>query len=220
MKHHRWPRRSIWVAVLAGVCLAAAGTALAGSSRSSGPAKADPGKSALQHRLAALRKQNAQLRSFSPSGIARQLARTKAALDKYQSVDRAKADGYVAASPCAFAVAGAGEESSHPGGMGVHFTNDAVMKSGKLDPAKPPVLVYAPTANGGFQLVAAEYFKPDADQDVKTDDDRPTLFGRAFDGPMLGHAPGMPIHYDLHVWLWKHNPSGTFAPWNPDVSCS
>ena len=94
------------------------------------------------------------------------------------------------------------------------------MRSGKLDPAKPPVLVYAPTANGGFQLVAAEYFKPDADQNVKTDDDRPSLFARAFDGPMLGHAPGMPSHDDLHVWLWKHNPSGTFAPWNPDVSRS
>jgi hypothetical protein len=29
----------------------------------------------------------------------------------------------------------------------------------------------------------------------------------------------MPIHYDLHVWLWQHNPSGLFAPWNPDVTC-
>jgi hypothetical protein len=23
----------------------------------------------------------------------------------------------------------------------------------------------------------------------------------------------------LHVWLWKHNPSGLFADWNPNVSC-
>jgi hypothetical protein len=30
----------------------------------------------------------------------------------------------------------------------------------------------------------------------------------------------MPIHYDLHVWLWKHNPSGLFAPFNPEASCS
>ena len=37
-----------------------------------------------------------------------------------------------------------------------------------------------------------------------------------FDGPMLGHEPGMPIHYDLHAWLWKQNPSGMFARWNPD----
>ena len=26
-------------------------------------------------------------------------------------------------------------------------------------------------------------------------------------------------HYDLHVWLWKKNPAGLFAPTNPDVRC-
>ena len=25
--------------------------------------------------------------------------------------------------------------------------------------------------------------------------------------------------YELHVWAWKHNPSGMFADWNPTVSC-
>ncbi len=28
----------------------------------------------------------------------------------------------------------------------------------------------------------------------------------------------MPRHYDLHVWAWKHNPAGLFAPFNPKVS--
>lgn len=175
----------------------------------------------LKHQVATLRAQNKSLGDrFSPAGIARQLAKTKAALDKYQSVDAAKAAGYAPSGPCAFALPGAGEESSHAGAMGVHFTNEALLKPGPMDPTKPPVLVYEPTAGGGFRLVAAEYFKPDADQNVKTDEDRPSLFGRAFDGPMLGHSPTMPIHYDLHVWLWKHNPSGLFAPWNPDVSCT
>jgi len=201
-KHYAW-------AVAVGLVLAAilVATATAGSGD----------RTAKQ--VAALKHQVAQLKAYSPAGIAKELARTKAALDKYQSVAVAKAAGYVASSPCAFSLAGAGEESSHPGGMGIHYTNDALLK-GPLTPSKPPVLVYAPTADGGLQLVAAEYFKPDADQNVKTDGDRPTLFGRQFDGPMLGHAPGMPIHYDLHVWLWKHNPSGIFAPWNPDVSCT
>jgi hypothetical protein len=61
----------------------------------------------------------------------------------------------------------------------------------KIDPEKPEILTYVPTAND-LVLLAAEYFKADADQDLSTDGDRPTLFGRAFDGPMLGHAPGMP----------------------------
>lgn len=154
-----------------------------------------------------------------PLTVAAQLAQAKAALNKYQDVSVAKAAGYQPASPCEMTVAAAGA-SWWAGAMGVHFVNQALLKPGPLNPAKPPILVYLPTAGGGFQLVAAEYFKPDADQNVETDGDRPTLFGRAFDGPMQGHAPGMPIHYDLHVWLWKHNPSGLFAPYNPDASCS
>jgi hypothetical protein len=40
-----------------------------------------------------------------------------------------------------------------------------------------------------------------------------------FDGPMLGHNPKMPIHYDLHVWVYRDNPAGMFAMWNPLVRC-
>jgi hypothetical protein len=155
----------------------------------------------------------------SGTKLTKELVKVKAALNKYKNVNVAKAAGYAPASPCEMTPTSAGA-SWWAGAMGVHFVNNALMKPGPLNPLKPPVLVYLPTAGGGFQLVAAEYFKPDADQNVKTDGDRPTLFGRAFDGPMLGHAPGMPIHYDLHVWLWKHNPSGLFAPFNPDASCS
>jgi hypothetical protein len=68
-------------------------------------------------------------------------------------------------------------------------------------------------------LVGDEYSQVDADQDLYTDDDRPSLFGQEFDGPMEGHGPGQPIHYDLHVWLWKKNPAGMFAPFNPKVAC-
>ena len=40
-----------------------------------------------------------------------------------------------------------------------------------------------------------------------------------FDGPMDGHGPGQPRHYDKHAWLWAHNPAGTWASWNPALSC-
>jgi len=36
---------------------------------------------------------------------------------------------------------------------------------------------------------------------------------------MPGHSRVMPIHYDLHVWLWESNASGMFAPFNPELSC-
>ena len=67
--------------------------------------------------------------------------------------------------------------------------------------------------------MGVEYFRADADQDLRTDADRPSLFGHAFDGPMPGHEPGMPVHDDLHVWLFRANPDGQLAAWNPRVSC-
>ncbi|MFP5322320.1 MAG: hypothetical protein ACLGIC_10805 [Acidimicrobiia bacterium] len=90
---------------------------------------------------------------------------------------------------------------------------------GRIDPRRPEILLYVPT-DAGLQLAGVEYFKADADQDLATDDDRPRLMGHEFDGPMEGHEPGMPVHYDLHAWVYAHNPDGELAPWNPAVSCS
>ena len=48
----------------------------------------------------------------------------------------------------------------------------------------------------------------------------PTLFGQKF---MLNPADnrfGLPAFYALHAWIWKHNPKGTFEPWNPQVRCA
>ena len=68
-------------------------------------------------------------------------------------------------------------------------------------------------------MAGVEWFKADADQDLSTDEDRPTLFGQPFDGPMAGHEPGMPAHFDLHVWLYEKNPTGELSAWNPRVTC-
>lgn len=209
--------------VLAAAFLAAAVSSAAGNPQQGAAAPPPPARQIavlkrqvrdLQSQLAAARSAITKLRdanaALSPSGIAKRLAQVKAVNDKYRSVDAAKADGYVPASPC---------ESSPAGGMGIHYLNPAASMDSTIDPLKPEVLLYAPTA-GGLELVGVEYFKADADQDLSTDGDRPSVFGRAFDGPMLGHSPTMPKHFDLHVWLWKHNPTGMFAQWNPDVHCS
>ena len=87
------------------------------------------------------------------------------------------------------------------------------------DPDHPGILVYVPDHDGGLTLGAAEWFHADADQDLTTDGDRPSLFGIPFDGPMPGHEPGMAIHYDLHAWLFSPNPAGLVQPWNPAVHC-
>ena len=83
----------------------------------------------------------------------------------------------------------------------------------------PEILVYHHDRRGRLRLGAVEYLAVDADQDVATDTDRPTLMGHAFDGPMEGHEPGMPVHYDLHAWVFTDNPDGELAAFNPSVRC-
>lgn len=103
-------------------------------------------------------------------------------------------------------------------GMGQHWVNLANLTDGVHDLTKPDVLLYEPTADGP-RLVGLEWMQPDADQDLTTDEDRPTLEGVPFEGPMLGHSPDMPVHYDKHLYLWKTNPDGAFAVFNPRVVC-
>ena len=72
--------------------------------------------------------------------------------------------------------------------------------------------------SGKLRLAGAEWFVPLAI--VK---ERPRLFNQDLQGPMEGHEPVMPAelaHYDLHVWLFKNNPDGMFAPTNPAVQCT
>jgi hypothetical protein len=132
------------------------------------------------------------------------VAQVRAAIAPYRDVDAAVAAGYGPVSGC---------ESSPEGGMGIHYLNPAFAAPGPVDPGQPAILLYAPGRDGELQLLGAEYWQPGRRAAA------PTLGGEPFDGPMAGHAPGMPEHYDLHVWTEVANPAGVFAPWNPKVTC-
>jgi hypothetical protein len=140
------------------------------------------------------------------------LVGAKAAAARYHSVEQALKDGYSGVDePCV----------ASPGGtMGHHYVNEALMADDTIDVVRPEMLLYVPKANGRLQLVGLEYWKRDADGSLATSADRPVLFGRPFDGPLPGHTPNMPVHFDLHVWLFADNPSGLFAPFNPSLSCT
>lgn len=144
--------------------------------------------------------------------LPRELQEVRAATARYHSFEQAQRDGYTirAGEPCV---------ASPLGTMGVHAANAALMADDAIDPLRPELLIYLPNKDGSLKLIAVEYWKADADQNLATNDDRPSLFGQQFDGPMPGHNPTMPAHYDLHVWLWAENPSGLFAMFNPTVAC-
>ncbi len=104
---------------------------------------------------------------------------------------------------------------AHPelGGMGMHWVNGALIDP-VFDPFEPEVLLYAPRDGNNPELIGVEYIVIDVGQP------KPYFDGHPFDDggvPPL-EAAGVP-HWSLHVWAHKDNPSGTFAPFNPDVSC-
>ena len=143
--------------------------------------------------------------------VEKALAAVKAAHDKYQDPEVAVAAGFMPTDNCV----------THEtlGTMGFHYVHPKLIAA-PVAQASPAILVYQPDGDGGRKLVAVEWFQPDADQDLTTSEDKPSLFGRGFDGPMEGHEPGMPRHYDQHAWLWQDNPKGALEPYNPAGSCA
>lgn len=135
-----------------------------------------------------------------------ELAEVRAATARFHDVAVAEAEGYVPVSHC--------EQLPGAGAMGVHYLNPSLAGDADVDPTRPELLLYLPKGDR-LRLVGVEWFVPEA----AAGGTRPEVLGVPFDGPMAGHAPGMPSHYDLHAWIWSHNPDGTFAAWNPALSC-
>jgi hypothetical protein len=131
---------------------------------------------------------------------------------RYQDVAVAELDGYTRAFGC---VSGPTE-----GAMGVHYVNGSLVDA-VLDAEHPEALVYEPLPNGRLRLVAAEYITPAPVWHMTHGpDDTPQL-----EGHLLNYVPGpnrygAAAFYEIHVWAWQHNNHGTFADWNPNVTCA
>lgn len=131
------------------------------------------------------------------------LAELRAATAKYHDPAAAIADGYVSTDECV--------EAPGVGTMGYHYINPGLFDA-TVELLRPEGLLYVPSKSGP-RLVAVEWVTVDVGQP------HPELLGVPFDGPMPGHFPGMPVHYDLHGWIWQANPAGLFAQFNPTLSC-
>lgn len=108
----------------------------------------------------------------APAALPAALAEVRDALRRYEDPGVAVRDGYLSTLGCV----------EYPeGGMGVHFLNPGLIGPNP-DPLRPQILVYEPAEGGRLRLVAAEWFVPLATGIAE----RPSLFGRPFDGPMEG----------------------------------
>jgi hypothetical protein len=103
------------------------------------------------------------------------------------------------------------------GAMGFHYAKQSLVADGTLDVSRPEALVYAPSA-GTRSLAAVEYLVLKGAWDAKHVSP-PSLFGHPFNLTPAGNRFGLPAFYSLHAWIWKDNPAGMFAMWNPEVKC-
>jgi hypothetical protein len=104
------------------------------------------------------------------------------------------------------------------GAMGVHYVKGPLVADGVLKQSAPEALVYAPSTGGALRLAAVEYVVLKSAWE-KRHASPPSLFGHVFNLTPAGNRFGLPAYYSLHAWIWKHNPAGTFAMWNPKVTC-
>ena len=106
------------------------------------------------------------------------------------------------------------------GGMGIHYVNGELVGNPSVNAATPEALVYEPQPNGRLRLVAVEYIVPQSAWEAAGHTGTPALFGRSFELIPSPNRYGLPPFYELHAWIWKHNPRGMFDDWNPGVSCA
>jgi hypothetical protein len=171
-------------------------------------------------------------------GAALTLAAVLAATERFRDVRVALKEGYVRdpASMCMTA-----EMEGMPrqlGGMGIHyFRPDLLGITGPPNPRvsgtgthtdfrTPGVLVYEPQADGSLSLVAVENLVFERAWRAAGHTAPPQYAGQAYyhmvDNPLTAadEAHGFEPHYELHVWLYRENPNGTFAQFNPRATCA
>lgn len=120
---------------------------------------------------------------------------------RFADVNAAVAEGY-APIPCVSGVEG--------GAMGIHYVNGKLIEDPAIDIAKPEAVMYEPQPDGSLELIAVEYI---------THEGPAALGGQLFSFVGAPNRYGLPAFYELHVWAWRANATGTFADMNPDVSC-
>lgn len=128
------------------------------------------------------------------SSVAKKLAEVRQTTEKYHNVDSAITDGYI-------------KVGDYVPNMGQHYLNPTLAADLIVNELTPEILLY----DRDGKLVGVEYFVASIGQPS------PILFGRAMNGPMPGHSVDQPVHYDLHVYIWRGNPKGIFEIFNPTV---
>ncbi|HSK19660.1 MAG TPA: hypothetical protein VK912_10975 [Longimicrobiales bacterium] len=166
------------------------------------------------------------------------LEEVRAATIRFRDVNVAIAEGYVRDPMDLCDTAEMMGRPSAEGVMGIHFArpdllgitgppNPRVTGNGThTDFLEPSILIYEPQADGSLELVAVENLVFIDAWNAAGKGERPSFQGRPYD--LMADDPATAVdeahmfepHYDLHVWLYRENPRGMFAQFNPNATCA
>ena len=157
--------------------------------------------------------------------------------ERYRDVSVALAEGYVRDPGNVCETADMMGLPAETGTMGIHFFRpDLLGITGPPNPRvdgngthtdfrKPAILIYEPQADSSLALVAVENLVFIRAWEAAGHTAPPSFLGnpynRMVDDPATetDEAHHFEPHYDLHVWLYRENPAGMFAQFNPAGSC-
>jgi len=166
------------------------------------------------------------------------LAEVRAATERFRDVKVALAEGYIRdpGNMCDTA-----EMMGRPaalGAMGIHFFRPDMLgitapPSPRVDGTgthtdfrKPSILIYEPQQDGSLALVAVENLVFARAWREKDPSAPPSFHGVPYDSMVddpsttLDEAHMFEPHFDRHVWIYRDNPNGMFAQYNPMVTCA
>jgi hypothetical protein len=132
------------------------------------------------------------------------------ATERYRDPAEADAQGWKSAGACV--------SSPEEGAMGVHFIKGSILFDGKFDPQEPEALIYEVTDRRA-RLVGAEFIIPAAEWHAQNGAAPPVILGQQTNFVGSPNRFGLPAFYELHVWAFRNNTKGTYADFNPAVSC-
>lgn len=165
------------------------------------------------------------------------LADIRRATEKYRDIRVALAEGYIRDPANMCETADMMGKPKTLGAMGIHYVrpdmlgitappNPRVDGVGThTDFLKPAILLYEPQADGSLKLVGVENLVFAKAWKSAGHDTPPSFHGVAYD--TMIDDPATPIdeahnfepHHDRHIWLYRENPNGVFAQFNPRVTC-
>lgn len=175
--------------------------------------------------------------SSSPEAGEPSLAEVRAATVRFRHVETALKEGYIRDPGNMCDDARMMGKPASLGAMGIHYFRPDLLGIGAppnprvdgvgthTDFRKPAVLIYEPGADGSLELVAVENLVFAKAWAEAGNDAPPSFHGVPWDSMVddpataVDEAHNFEPHYDRHVWLYRENPNGVFAQYNPTVTC-